>query len=466
MGAGSTNFTGIQISGAEILPGVKGEIVTGNVFFVDSGSGEDQGPHGTKDLPFATTAYALDRCTANNNDMIVWFAGHAETITTANPLDFDIAGVTCVGLGSGGDRPKFTVSTNAAATVTISAASVKIQNVIFIAALDGLNTTVTVTGTDCVLDVEHWDTSSTVEADIAIACTGDRFVCKLRDVGFAAGDQRDQSITLTGVDGAKISIDFYGKVATAVVNMLSACTDVSVQGIMYVSGTTNGTKNVVDDLSTSYWFADIFDAAAGARYTGGSAAAFSTFEATATNTKVDSVGTQTTAVASQATSVATGVVSLGTQITANTSQNTSIATGAVSLGTQITANTSQNTSIATGTVSLGTQITANTSQNTSIATGAVSLGTQITANTSQNTSIATGTVSVGAQVLSAATSIGTGTSVINSQAISVATGVVSVGAQVLSGATSIGTGTSAIASQLISVAAGLALVLSIVTSKP
>ena len=259
---------GVSVRGVPIL-----NTYGGNIWWVDSGIGSD-GNHGkTKEKPFATLDYAVGKCTASNGDIIVISPGHAETITTATALAVDVIGVSIIGLGVGNLRPTFTVSTAAAATITFSAANCSMENVIVKGGLDGLNTAVTVTGSGCYLDIEYQDTSATVEADIAIACSGDNFICKLRDIGFAGGDQRDQSITLNGVDNARIEIDFYGKVGTAVVDMITAaCTDVEVRGTMYVSGTTNGSKNVVDTITGSTWYMDVVDAAAGARYTGGSAA--------------------------------------------------------------------------------------------------------------------------------------------------------------------------------------------------
>ena len=259
---------GVAIRGVPLL-----NTHAGNFYWVDSGTGSN-GNNGTFGMPFATLAYALTRCTASNGDVIVLFPGHAETVATATALDINVAGVSILGAPSvGALRPTFTVGTAATATVTVSAANCSAENVLFVAALDGLNSTLTVTGANCYLDIEHQDTSSTVEADIAITVTGDKFTCNLRDIGFAGGDQRDQSITLNAVDNARINIDFYGKVGTAVVDMITAsCTDVEVRGTMYVSGTTDGSLNVKDTIGSSTWFMDVVDAAAGARYTGGSGA--------------------------------------------------------------------------------------------------------------------------------------------------------------------------------------------------
>lgn len=267
-----SEFTEITINGVPVYPDTK-EPITGNVFFVHH-SGSDNNPAGTSDLPFATWDHAFSHCTANHGDVVFIKPGHAETVATATAFDHDVAGVSCYGLGSGNDRPKITVGSAATATLTVSAASAKWRNLVIIGALDGLNTALTVTGNDADLQFEYRDTSSTVEADIVVTATGDRLKLNIMDIGFPAGDQRDQTVVLTGVDNARVHVDMYGKVATAVVNFVgTSCTNVIVTGSTYVSGTTDGSKNVVDTIGSSTWYMDIVDFAAGARYTGGSGAA-------------------------------------------------------------------------------------------------------------------------------------------------------------------------------------------------
>jgi hypothetical protein len=276
---------GLTVRGVPIL-----NSYAGNIFWLDSGIGSDGNRGKSKDKPFATLSYAVSQCTANNGDIIIIAPGHAETISTATALAINVVGVSSVGLGVGALRPTFTVGTIATATITFSAANCSMENCIVKSNLDGLNAAVTVTGAGVYLDIEHQDASSIIEADIAIECTGDQFTCKLRDIGFTAGDQRDQSITLNGVDNARIEIDFFGKVVTAVVNMITAaCTDVKVTGTMYVSGTTDGSKNVVDTITGSSWYMDVIDSAAGARYTGGSASAVASDDISTINSKVGTI---------------------------------------------------------------------------------------------------------------------------------------------------------------------------------
>jgi len=127
-------------------------LTTGNVFFVDSGSsdGSDATDYGNNpDAPFATLDYAIGQCTANNGDRIYVMPGHTETVSGAAGIDFDVAGVTAVGLGNGADRPTITLSATAS-TVHLDAASTAIDNFLFTVSADA-TVGIDVDKTDCVL---------------------------------------------------------------------------------------------------------------------------------------------------------------------------------------------------------------------------------------------------------------------------------------------------------------------------
>mgnify|MGYP001596938556 CR=1 FL=1 len=106
-------------------------VFAGNIYWVNSVTGSNQNK-GTRDRPFATLDYAIGRCTASNGDVVMIAPGHAESITSATALAFDVAGVTIVGLGYGSNRPTFTFTTANTATIAVSAANVAIMNCIFV----------------------------------------------------------------------------------------------------------------------------------------------------------------------------------------------------------------------------------------------------------------------------------------------------------------------------------------------
>jgi len=128
----TTNFPqGVSSFGVPVL-GSGPIFTTGNIFFVDSGAANatDNPNRGSKDEPFATIDYAIGRCTANNGDHIIVMPGHAETVSAASGIDFDVAGITLVGLGKGASRPTITHSATGS-TLVIDAANTHIENLLF-----------------------------------------------------------------------------------------------------------------------------------------------------------------------------------------------------------------------------------------------------------------------------------------------------------------------------------------------
>jgi L-asparaginase/Glu-tRNA(Gln) amidotransferase subunit D len=61
--------------------------------------------------PAATLDGAIGKTTANNGDLILVHPGHSETLSAAAAITCDVAGVTIVGLGTGNNRPTFTLDT-------------------------------------------------------------------------------------------------------------------------------------------------------------------------------------------------------------------------------------------------------------------------------------------------------------------------------------------------------------------
>ena len=290
---------------------------TGDRWFVDSGqttTGADAAGYGTSpDQPFLTLAYAFsgNNPTANNGDIIYVMPGHAESITAAAGIAQDIEGVTVEGIGVGADRPEITfASSDNSATYTVTAANSVIKNVVGICGDDGLTSAFVVSAADCAIDIEWQDGSSAIEASTVITSTAaaNNLDIKLRYIGFTAGNACVSPIILTGNDGIRVDIDFYGKASTAVVEFkTTAVIDTNVTGYMYNSGTTDFSKSVVDTVGGSTWFADFFDGAAGGRASGGSGGALASDDITLVSSKVDSVGTQVSTVDSEVSVIDTEI---------------------------------------------------------------------------------------------------------------------------------------------------------------
>lgn len=267
---------------------------TGNNFFVDSGSatGSDAVGYGQNpDAPFLTLDYAIGQCTANNGDRIFVMAGHAETLATAGAVAADVAGIQIIGQGSGSSRPTFTFS-NTAATIAVSAASISIKNIVIKPSIDSVVSPIVVSAADCTLDIEVQDASSTVECVRAVLTTAaaDRLKLKLKYLGDTGGNAVVNAVRLVGCNNADLDIDFFGVASTGIVEFLTtACTNVNIKGTFYNSGTTDGTKNVIDTVGGSTWGAVIWDSSAGKSYSGGSGAALASDDVSAVAADVTTV---------------------------------------------------------------------------------------------------------------------------------------------------------------------------------
>lgn len=112
-------------------------MTTGDIYWLDSASGNDANAGTNRTAPLATLAQAITNATANNGDIIVIEEGHAETLSGA--VTVDKAGVRIMGLGAGTTKPAFTVAA-AVDGISITAARVEIHNVRFSVGTTATNT--------------------------------------------------------------------------------------------------------------------------------------------------------------------------------------------------------------------------------------------------------------------------------------------------------------------------------------
>lgn len=196
------------------IPVGKHPPITGNVYFVDSTNGKAgySGKKPTKALD--TIAHALDKCTANNGDVIYVMEGHAENIATTTTVDIDVAGVSIIGLGHGEKRPILT-QTATGAYVDAAAANVTIENILFKAGVNtGTVAMLQIQADDCTvyncefrnisnaLHTNHFiETSATSNAADRLTVQGCKF--------FACTDDADcdSAISLPGVQDAALIKD-------------------------------------------------------------------------------------------------------------------------------------------------------------------------------------------------------------------------------------------------------------------
>ena len=132
-----TNFpNGLQNRGVPIegYSGIGSPMLTmGDTYHVDSGATTaDNDNAGTNPKqPLATIDGAVNKCTANNGDVILVHPGHTETFSAAAGITFDVAGVTVIGMGVGNSRPTITFDTATSVDIDVTAADVQIHNIIF-----------------------------------------------------------------------------------------------------------------------------------------------------------------------------------------------------------------------------------------------------------------------------------------------------------------------------------------------
>jgi len=139
-------FNNVTIRGVPITQSHPGQVywVSNATPTLPGQIGGSDGNPGTFNAPFSTLEFAITRCTADRGDIIFIKPGHAETISTATALAFDVAGVAIVGLGAGTKRPTFTLGTAATTTIAVSADNVSISNCCFIGNFLGITSAFTV----------------------------------------------------------------------------------------------------------------------------------------------------------------------------------------------------------------------------------------------------------------------------------------------------------------------------------
>lgn len=129
-----------------------GQITFGDVYFVHSVTGSDTANAGKRpDDALATIDAAINKCTADNGDIVYVLQGHTEASTSS--IAMDVAGVQVIGIGIGTKRPTVT-SGNATAAVIMSAAGCRLSNIRFALGTVAATTTnaINITADGCQVD--------------------------------------------------------------------------------------------------------------------------------------------------------------------------------------------------------------------------------------------------------------------------------------------------------------------------
>lgn len=163
--AGPSNYPGGFSSGVTLQNTPVSIPHPGKVFWVNNSSvlaeggiGGSDGNPGTYQKPFSTLDYAIGKCTASRGDVIYIMPGYTQSMTAADAVDADVAGIRIVGLGRGVKRAKFTYD-NAAGEFVIGANNVRIENLWFVPSVTGVTHAIDVEASNTDVQIINCDFS-------------------------------------------------------------------------------------------------------------------------------------------------------------------------------------------------------------------------------------------------------------------------------------------------------------------
>ena len=232
-----TNFqNGITSFGIPVVGGGGIPATSGNVFWVDSNTGADDGGNGGEiETPYASIDYANGKCSADNGDIILVYPGHVETVIAAAGLVFDVAGVTVIFLGSEINRGYITFTTVVGADMDIDAANVTLVNPKFVAGIDALTGPVDVNAADfTMLNGEWYDFTDMETTDCIVGVAA---AVRLKIDGWKyyksneGGTQKESHIQLNGIDDAVLkNLHVEGDFDTAIIeNVTDECLRITME---------------------------------------------------------------------------------------------------------------------------------------------------------------------------------------------------------------------------------------------
>jgi hypothetical protein len=164
---------GVTIRGVPIdvpNPG-KSFWVNNSTVLAPGGVGGSNGNDGSYLRPFQTLDYAIGKCSANRGDVIYLMPGHSEAIGAAAAVDFDVAGITVIGLGKGSKQSQLRW-TAAAGTMHIDEVNITLINLRLTAAAADVTAGINCDKNDfrligCRIDEEATDENWVIVCNIA-----------------------------------------------------------------------------------------------------------------------------------------------------------------------------------------------------------------------------------------------------------------------------------------------------------
>lgn len=175
--------------------------VTGGVRWVDSVNGNDSNA-GTEDLPLATLEAAITASTSANGDIIIVKAGHSQTVTSSISITKILR---IYGLGSGSNKPAFTVNGNID-LFNLGARGIHLYNLRFPAGSAAHTARINIDEADCV--VSDCDFTCGANDLHSITITANGINAKIEGCSFAvSADGPDEAIIVESASAAHLHVN-------------------------------------------------------------------------------------------------------------------------------------------------------------------------------------------------------------------------------------------------------------------
>ena len=163
---------GLRVDNRMIMPG--GRIDDGgDVYYVSSVTGNTSSNGKDTQHPVKTLDAAFALTKANNADVIAILPNHSETITGVGGIAHDVAGVSVIGTGTYGQRPRFLMDGAATVTYLISAADAFVTGLDLVSGQSNVATAIGVTAPGAHIDNLKFSNNTTNEDFlVCITATG------------------------------------------------------------------------------------------------------------------------------------------------------------------------------------------------------------------------------------------------------------------------------------------------------
>jgi hypothetical protein len=210
--------------------------VAGAVFYVNSthanASNTNTGTNWAQ--PCATIDGAVNKCTANQGDLVMVAPDHTENLAADSAIDIDQAGVTVYGIRRGREMPTLTV-TAAAGDCKLAAARCSIHNLRFLGGIDVITGCIEVSAADCAI-----------------------IGCEFRDV---TGQATDVILTTTGLAADRLLIDNWRHLGSTAAGTNSSiavhgCDDLEIKNFFIEGNFAVGAIDFRNTLSVGGWIHD------------------------------------------------------------------------------------------------------------------------------------------------------------------------------------------------------------------